>query len=214
MWSSPLLFLVFFSAISCIWFAYHEPRRLFYLFKPLTMVLICLAAILGENGQTIYKMMIVAGLVCSLAGDIFLMLPADRFLPGLIAFLFAHLCYITAFASDINSLSWWPLIPLIIWGIVFFLFISPSLGKLKLPVIIYIVVILVMTWLAWERWIQTGHPEALLVLIGAILFAISDTILAANRFKGAFKPARALNLVTYFAAQWLIASSAGMLLIP
>jgi len=50
-------------------------------------------------------------------------------------------------------------------------------------------------------------------MIGTVLFAISDTILAANRFKGAFKPARALNLATYFAAQWLIASSVGMLVL-
>ena len=213
MWGSPLLFLIFFSAMSCVWFGYHEPRRLFYLFKPLTMVLICLTAILGGSDLSVYKVMIIGGLVCSLAGDIILMLPADRFLLGLIAFLFAHLCYITAFAADINSLSWWPLIPLIIWGIGFYLFISPSPGKLKIPVIIYIVIILIMTWLAWERWIQTGQTETLLVMIGAVLFAISDTILDANRFKGAFKPARALNLVTYFGAQWLIASSVGMLVL-
>ncbi len=213
MWGYLLLLLVFFSAMSCIWFGYHEPRRLFYIFKPLTMVLICLTAILGGNELTVYMVMIIVGLVCSLAGDIFLMLPTDQFLPGLIAFLFAHLCYITAFASGINSLSWWPLIPLIVWGIVFYLFISSSLGKLKIPVIFYIVIILAMTWLAWERWIQTGQIETLLVLIGAVLFAISDTILAVNRFKGAFKLYRALNLVTYFAAQWLIASSAGMLIL-
>ncbi len=213
MWGSPLLLLVFFSAMSCIWFGYHEPRRLFYLFKPLTMVLICLTAILGGSDLSVYKMMIIAGLVCSLAGDIFLMLPADRFLPGLIAFLFAHLCYITAFASDIISLSWWPLIPLIIWAIVFYLFISSALGKLKIPVIIYVVIILMMTWLAWERWIQTKQSETLLVLIGAVLFAISDTILAADRFKGVFKPARALRLAVYFAGQWLIASSVGMLVL-
>ncbi|MCK4490750.1 MAG: lysoplasmalogenase [Anaerolineales bacterium] len=186
---------------------------MFYVLKPLTMVLICLTAILGGSDLSVYKVMIIGGLVCSLAGDIFLMLPADRFLPGLIAFLFAHLCYITAFAADINELSWWPLIPLIIWGIGFYLFISPSLGKLKIPVIFYVVIILVMTWLAWERWIQTGQIETQLVLIGAVLFVISDTILAANRFKGAFKPAQALNLATYFAAQWLIASSVGMLVL-
>jgi len=177
------------------------------------MVLICLTAILGGGELTVYKVMIIGGLVCSLAGDIFLMLPTDRFLPGLIAFLFANLCYITAFAADINSLSWWPLIPLIIWGIVFYLFISPALGKLKIPVIVYIVIILTMTWLAWARWIQTGQTETLLVLIGAVLFAISDTLLAVNRFKGAFKLYRALNLVTYFGAQWLIASSVGMLVL-
>jgi uncharacterized membrane protein YhhN len=213
MWLAPLLISVFISAAGCIWFAYHRPRWIFYILKPLTMVLICLTAILGGSDLSVYKVMIIGGLVCSLTGDIFLMLPADRFLPGLIAFLFAHLCYITAFAADINELSWWPLIPLIIWGIGFYLFIYPSLGKLKIPVIFYVVIILVMTWLAWERWIQTGQIETQLVLIGAVLFVISDTILAANRFKGAFKPAQALNLVTYFAAQWLIASSVGMLVL-
>ena len=52
-----------------------------------------------------------------------------------------------------------------------------------------------------------------LIFPGAVLFVISDTILAADRFKGAFKPARALNLITYFGAQWLIASSVGMLVL-
>ena len=212
MWLAPLVISVFISAAGCIWFAYHRPRWMFYILKPLTMVLICLTAILGGNDLSVYKVMIIGGLACSLVGDIFLMLPTDRFLAGLTAFLLAHLCYITAFASGINSLSWWPLIPLIVWGIGFYLFISPSLGKLKIPVIIYIVIILVMTWLAWERWIQTGQIETLLVLIGAVLFAISDTILAANRFKGPYKPAQALTLATYFAAQWLIASSIGMLI--
>lgn len=186
---------------------------MFYVLKPLTMALIFLTAILGGNDLAVYKLMIIGGLICSLIGDIFLMLPTDRFLPGLGAFLLAHIFYIIAFASDINSLSWWPLIPLIIWGIVFFLFISPALGKLKIPVIIYIVIILIMTWLAWERWIQMVQTETLLVLIGAVLFAISDNILAANRFKGAFKPAQALNLITYFTAQLLIASSVGMLVL-
>lgn len=210
---SLLLILVFISAAGCIWFAYHGPRWMFYVLKPLTMALIFLTAILGGNDLAVYKLMIIGGLICSLIGDIFLMLPTDRFLPGLGAFLLAHIFYIIAFASDINSLSWWPLIPLIIWGIVFFLFISPALGKLKIPVIIYIVIILIMTWLAWERWIQMVQTETLLVLIGAVLFAISDNILAANRFKGAFKPAQALNLITYFTAQLLIASSVGMLVL-
>jgi len=212
MWLAPLLISVFISAAGCIWFAYHRPRWMFYILKPLTMVLICLTAILGGNDLSVYKVMIIGGLACSMVGDIFLMLPTDRFLAGLAAFLLAHLCYITAFASGINSLSWWPLIPLVVWSVGFYLFISPALGKLKMPVIVYIVIILVMTWLAWERWIQTGQTETLLVLIGAVLFAISDTILAVNRFKGAFKLYRALNLVTYFAAQWLIASSIGMLI--
>lgn len=167
MWGSPLLLLVFFSAISCIWFAYHEPRRLFYLFKPLTMVLICLTAILGGNDLSVYKVMIIGGLVCSLAGDIFLMLPTDRFLSGLIAFLFAHLCYITAFISENNAVNWWLPIPFIIIGLVFTYFIFPRLGTLKIPVIIYVVIILVMGWLASELWYQVPKIGTLIIFIGA-----------------------------------------------
>ena len=90
MWLAPLLISVFISAAGCIWFAYHRPSWMFYILKPLTMVLICLTAILGGNDLSVYKVMIIGGLACSLVGDIFLMLPADRFLPGLIAFLLAH----------------------------------------------------------------------------------------------------------------------------
>jgi uncharacterized membrane protein YhhN len=139
------------------------------------------------------------------------MLPSDRFVAGLLAFLVAHLLYIVAFASEIKvgALTWWPLIPLIIYGVVICVILVPSLGVLKSPVLVYVVVILIMAWLAWERWIQTGQSGALLAFAGAILFVISDTILALNRFRGAFELARALNLITYFAAQWLIASSVG-----
>ncbi len=188
---------------------YRGPRRYVYIFKPLTMGLICLIAILGQASLPFYKYMIIVGLISSMAGDVFLMLPSDRFVAGVIAFLIAHLFYIVAFASEISALIWWPLIPIVTYGIVIYTILAPYLGKLQLPVLIYVAAILIMTWLAWERWSQTGQSGMLLASVGAVLFVISDTILAINRFRGAFKPARALNLTTYFAAQWLIASSVG-----
>jgi len=51
------------------------------------------------------------------SGDVFLMLPSDRFVAGLVAFLMAHLCYIAAFGSEIDALAWWPLIPPVIFGV-------------------------------------------------------------------------------------------------
>jgi uncharacterized membrane protein YhhN len=137
------------------------------------------------------------------------MLPSDRFVAGLVAFLIAHLCYIAAFVAEIRALAWWPLIPLVAFGIVSYIILAPYLGKQKSPVLIYTVVILTMVWLAWERWSQTSQSGALLASVGAVLFVISDMILAINRFRGACKPAQALNLTTYFAAQCLIASSVG-----
>ncbi len=211
MLTSMLTLLAILSASIHIRAEYRGPRQHIYIFKPLTMVFILLIAILGQATLPFYKYMIITGLVFSLAGDVFLMLPADRFVAGLVAFLIAHLFYIAAFASEISVLIWWPLVPAVIYGIVIYTVLAPSLGKLKLPVLIYVGGILIMTWLAWERWSQTGQSGALLASVGAVLFVISDTILAINRFRGAFKPARALNLTTYFAAQWLIASSVGAL---
>ena len=209
MLTSILTLLAILSASIHIRAEYRGPRQHVYIFKPLTMVFILLIAILGQATLPFYKYMIVTGLVFSLAGDVFLMLPSDRFVAGLVAFLMAHLFYIAAFVSEISALTWWPLVPVVIYGIVVYTILAPSLGKLKLPVLAYIVVITIMAWLAWERWSQTGQSGALLASVGAVLFVISDTILALNRFRGAFKPARALNLTTYFAAQWLIAGSVG-----
>jgi uncharacterized membrane protein YhhN len=146
--------------------------------------------------------MVLTGLVFSTAGDVLLMMPLDRFVTGLVAFLIGHLFYSVAFASEASALIWWPLIPLVTYGIVVYVILFPSLGRLKWPVLLYVGGILTMAWLAWERWAQT-------VQNGALLFVLSDTILAIDRFRGTFKLARALNLTTCFAAQCLIASSVG-----
>src|SRR6056297_18103 len=127
---------------------YRGLRRQVYLFKPLTMVIIFLFALLGQEAASTYRYVILGGLIASIGGDVFLMLPPDRFVAGLIAFLIAHLFYIAAFTSEITVLVWWPLIPLAAIGLIFYLMLTPSLGKLKLPVLLYIVVILLMTWLA------------------------------------------------------------------
>ena len=134
-------------------------------------------------------------------------------MPGLIAFLFAHLCYITAFISEINAVHWWLPIPFIIIGLVFVYFIFPRLGTQKIPVIIYVVIILAMGWLASELWAQVPQIGTLMIFIGAILFIVSDLLLAINRFQGSFKSYKALNLTTYFTAQLLIAISVGILVL-
>ena len=205
-----LVLLVIFSASILIRAEYRGPRWHIYLFKPLTMVFILLIAMLGQATVPFYKYMIIIGLVFSMAGDVFLMLPSNRFVAGLVAFLIAHLFYITAFASEINSLVGWPLIPLAVYGIFIYILLDSFLGKLKIPVLVYVVAILVMAWFAWERWIQTSQTGTLLAFIGAVLFVISDTILAINRFRGEFKSAEFLKLIAYFAAQLLIAGSVGI----
>jgi uncharacterized membrane protein YhhN len=202
------LLAIIFAAIQ-IRAEYCGPYRNIYIFKPLVMVCIVLIAVLGQTTTPLYKILIIAGLLCSMAGDTLLMPPWNRFVAGLIAFLVAHLLYIAAFTSQIAIMIWWPLVPLAIFGIIIYGFLAPSLGKMKVPVLAYVIVILVMAWLGWVFWLQSNNFNAFLAFAGAIFFVISDSILATNRFRMQFKPGRLLNLATYFIAQWLIAISVG-----
>ncbi len=72
-----------------------------------------------------------------------------------------------------------------------------------------ILVILIMSGLAWERHLQLELPQTLFAACGAILFLISDALLAWNRFRMKFKSAQFLILGTYYVAQWALAMSLG-----
>lgn len=190
-----------------VWFAYRQPSRGFYVFKPLTTVLILLIPLLGKGGIDMYGGFILAGLGFSLLGDIFLMLPKDRFLAGLGAFLMAHLFYIIAFTAGLRELRWEPALPVFGLAVVAILLLSPYLQKEKLPVYLYIGVISVMAWMAWSRWLGRPAVELLLAACGGVLFMFSDLVLALDRFRGPYTWARAINLSTYYLAQWMIATS-------
>ena len=195
------------AGILAVWFGYRQPQGGFYLFKPLTTVLIILIPILGTEDISLLTGLILAGLIFSLLGDIFLMLPGDRFLEGLIAFLAAHLFYISGFLIDQRTPVFWPLLPMLTLSGLIGWYLYGGMGKMKIPGFAYLGVISAMVWLAWSRWISGGQLEQLLGLSGASLFLLSDFILAINRFKIKFRAARALNLTTYYAGQYLIALS-------
>jgi uncharacterized membrane protein YhhN len=182
-------------------------RTTVYIFKPLTMVFIIVIALLGVPGSSGYRSLIVAALCCSLAGDVFLMLPSDQFVPGLLSFLIAHLFYIAAFRTRPSGLSSALYgLACAAYGSLMLWFLFPHLGAMKLPVAIYVVVILVMVWQALIRWV-TNRDGAGLAALGAVLFASSDSMIAVDRFYGRFYLRDTLILATYFTAQCLIALS-------
>jgi uncharacterized membrane protein YhhN len=180
-----------------------------YVFKPLTMVLImavCLTA--GGFQFNIYTLLIAAGLIFSLCGDIFLMLPHDRFIPGLASFLVAHLFYMGAFLTrGMDGFFYWPLAPLLLVGFWIIKSLFHVLCKSKTPVSAYMLVIIVMAWQAWEAALDSRTGYAWSACAGALLFILSDSILAWNRFRHPFKSAEAIKLGLYYTAQWLIAFS-------
>jgi uncharacterized membrane protein YhhN len=199
----------FFFAFLCIRAKYVNSPFQLYLFKPLaTVVIIVIALTAGWSSETCYWYFILAGLLLSLSGDIFLMLPNDKFIEGLLSFLLAHLLFITAFISSAGiGLTLWLIIILCSLAIILSSVLLPYAGKIKIPVLLYILVILMMAWQAWERWIKLNETGALLAGIGASLFLLSDWTLAYDKFKKAIKNADFIILSTYYLAIWFIALS-------
>lgn len=197
---------------------YRKARNVVYTFKPMTTILIIvLAATAGDVGRT-YQALIVLGLVFSLAGDIFLMLPEgprNYFMPGLVVFLIAHLLYIGAFMMGTHwaTSDLLVLLPFVLFGAACTAYLWPSLGPMKIPVVLYTTVILVMGWRAATRMYAPDLPTSATAcatacaFTGAILFIVSDVVLAVNRFAKPFRSSRAINLTTYFAGQTCIAMS-------
>ncbi len=182
-----------------------------YVFKPLTTVLVIALAVYAGSGQSIYFYVILAGLLLSLVGDILLMLPSDRFVPGLVSFLMAHLFYIAGFtiAADYHF-SLESVLPFLVFAVVMIVLLYPKLGEMKVPVIIYTGVIMIMGWRALDLWSYTDQVPALSAFIGAIFFMISDSALAWERFRNKFPCSQPIILGTYFVAQTLIAWSCGL----
>ncbi|MBD0373306.1 MAG: lysoplasmalogenase [Pyrinomonadaceae bacterium] len=208
---TALSILVAVSAALHISAEYGGRRAHVYVFKPLTVAFIIGIALWSE--PSVYKYLILAGLLFSLMGDVFLMLPKDSFIAGLVSFLIAHLFYIAAFTIDgaaTGRPSWLAAAALLIYGGVMLRLLFPFLGKMKIPVIIYMLAILLMVWQAANRCVNTETSDGFLAFAGATLFAASDSFLAWNRFRRSFRSAQFLILSTYFAAQWLIALSVAL----
>ncbi|HEX8706791.1 MAG TPA: lysoplasmalogenase [Pyrinomonadaceae bacterium] len=204
-----LTVLIIGSAALDVLAEYQGSRRGVYLFKPLTVALIILVALQAKNPvPPFYRQMIIAGLLCSLVGDIFLMLPSDRFIPGLLSFLLAHLFYIAAFAFAARpAFVVWSLIPFLLYGGLMLCVLWRGLGKMRAPLVIYLLAILLMGWAAVSRWLAAEQGGSLAAMLGALCFIASDSVLAVDRFRGHFRSAQFWILTTYFTAQWLIALS-------
>jgi uncharacterized membrane protein YhhN len=185
------------------------PRWQIYLFKPTTTGLLLAVALLapGPAGSR-YQTAVVAGLMLSLVGDIWLMLPQDRFVPGLLSFLLAHLAYLVALTSGLSPVSAPGLVlPPLVFALVLLRRIWPVPAPLGAPVLAYTAVLVVMTWRALARARLLGTPGATLAAVGAGLFLLSDGALALRRFRGTFRYDQGVIMSTYVAAQSLIAWS-------
>lgn len=194
------------SGVAAIVADHRKNWKLIYIFRPLTMLLIIAVAAGGEAAAGPFKLRILLGLAACLAGDVFMMLKEKKFTEGLIAFLLGHLFYISAFLTVMRPRAdLGTLLPLFIFASGMLTILFPHLGKLKVPVAFYILVITVMAGLAIQRYVDVEGAPAFGAFLAAVLFLISDSVLAVNRFVRPVPAAQKIILGSYFAAQLLFA---------
>ncbi len=204
--SKILILLVIISATTHIWSDYKKRTFLTYIFKPLTMVLIILICFFAT--QTEYRNFILTGLFFSLAGDIFLLLNNGYFTKGLLAFLVAHIFYIAAIISNTGlHLNIPVLLLLVVYFVLIYRIIIANTGNKKLYVTTYTIIITFLLWLAISTMFSVQNKSSMFLGFGIILFTISDTILAFNKFVKSIKTAQVLILSFYYTAQLFLVSS-------
>jgi len=208
--TSTLLPLIALCAALTIYGEIAGRRRLVYLCKPLTTILILLlAAALPLEPGSRYRSAVLIGLLFSLAGDVLLMLPHDLFLAGVVAFLAAHIAYLTAFTSLVPlaaSPAAWAAVAVVVAVILAALWRRLP-ARLRPALAAYAAVLGAMTAQAITQGVLVGSAAAMAGAAGGVLFLASDSALVTNRFARAFRLAPLLVLGTYYAAQVLIALS-------
>jgi uncharacterized membrane protein YhhN len=174
------------------------------------LIWLYLRFIRGQGNR--FHSLIITALIFSWMGDITLQLTQFReyfFLVGLGSFLLAQVIYLIAFFSTPgkNSLFFrkaYLILPVALYGWGILSLLSDGLGDMKLPVAVYTVVILSMLLAALNREKKVNRQSFLLVLSGAILFVLSDSLIAINKFVQPFELARIAIMGSYITAQYLI----------
>jgi uncharacterized membrane protein YhhN len=177
-----------------------------YILRIVTKPLPLLTLLILLKPYTHFRKYIFTGLVFSLLGDILLESSSSMFIFGLSAFLMGHIAYIVAFTGRSHKIDLLSLGLLIVSGIIIYFVLYPGLNNLAFPVLLYIIVILAMSWRAIAQ--RNFDKYAGFAAIGSILFVFSDSIIAINKFTTSIPYARFIIMITYWTAQSFIFYSA------
>jgi uncharacterized membrane protein YhhN len=187
-----------------------------YVFKPILVPALLLHLYLNtRNASTSSIRLVGAGLSFSWLGDVILLF-SDRselfFAAGLGAFLIAHVFYIAAYIRSVRGApgeaffrrrpGWLLPFLLLFAGLCGLLY--PALGPLGIPVFAYTATILLMAVFALNRKDRVSEASFYPIFVGALLFILSDSLLALDKFLVPLPYSGVLVMATYIAAQYLI----------
>lgn len=182
-----------------------------YLSKPLLMLILMSMLWMHPQRNKMGVGVLMAALFFSWGGDVFLMFESEHelfFIFGLLSFLIAHICYIILFTKD-AKLPWlkrniWAAIPFLLYGVGLMSLLWPYLNELKIPVLVYASSIMGMGLTALNRKGNVSNSSFWMVFIGALLFVLSDSMIAINKFYEPIAYAQIWIMITYALSQWMI----------
>lgn len=203
-----------FIGFSCVYLLIilFEREDIAWFLKPILLPFLLLAVYFHERFAT--KNILLGALTFSWMGDIILLF-ADKgelyFIGGLLAFLFSHILYILLFNKQLKiylkksrTIYWIGITLITIYLIGIMVLLMSNLGQLLLPVFVYAMTISIMLLFALKGFLNWQKPANIYILIGAIIFVASDSILAFDKFYTPLQYSSFLIMTTYLVAQYLI----------
>lgn len=222
MTKSPLLLAYWALCLLHLLATIVEHEMLILFTKPALVSLLALwfSRAFPDKNQAFFRYVLL-GLIFSIAGDSLLMLVAygprqdHFFLPGLGAFLIAQLSYARAFWGlsrgrrgylQTKAFGWLPL--LLYWGGMLLLLLPVVASEMRFPIAIYATAICAMVAGALNLYGLLPPTIFRTLLTAVLLFLLSDSLIAVNKFLLPFPLSGLAIMSTYLVAQYGIARSA------
>lgn len=197
-----IMFLVFALIVSALdWVAVaFRLRPMEYICKPAAAVIFLMTALALDPADDAARAVLVVALVFCVVGDVFLMLPKDAFLPGLGSFAAAQILFTVSFALR-EPTAIGAIVGVAAVGVATTVLARRFIGALRrsgsgsmVPaILVYVTVISAMVVSA----VAGGSPVA---IVGAVLFMISDSLIAEERFVTPRRWQKLAIIVTYHLA--------------
>ncbi|MCD0469250.1 lysoplasmalogenase [Flavobacterium sp. JAS] len=204
------IFITFSVIYLLVIFLGYESLNLFL--KPLLIPLLSFGVYFYRKFPS--KNTLLIALLFSWIGDVILLftdIAEIYFILGLVAFLISHITYCILFNKQIKGeikrntfLFGIGSILIACYLIGMLSVLLPTLGDLKIPVTVYASVISIMLLFAFNGFLIWKKPGNLYVFLGAIVFVLSDSILAVNKFYKPIEKSSFFIMLTYLVAQYLI----------
>ncbi|MBS1947790.1 MAG: lysoplasmalogenase [Bacteroidetes bacterium] len=211
--SRSLLGLFITNAIIDLFFVLLHKEELRHITKPLLLLFLIFYSAAGTKKKGKLFFLLLCALFFSFSGDVFLLFEKETpywFILGLAGFLIAHIFYIALFIHvkkgnrPKKKINAFVVLLIAAYTTCLYLLLSPSLGDLKVPVLIYSIVLSCMFLAGIHTFDFSQQKFGRLCIIGAAFFVMSDSLLAINKFYGSFEGSGFLVMLTYDLAQLLI----------